>query len=994
MQNFKEILARKDWETLGVTSINRLPMHTPMDFAGKQSLDGQWGFEHFSNVGLLPDEWLTSPQASTTIPVPSNWQLEHQDATDVPIYTNVAYPIPVNPPLVPVDTPIGAYSKTFTLDPAWLASGNIHLSFGAVGSAFHAWLNGEYLGYSEDSRLAAEFDISTLAKADNLLKVVVFRWSKGTYLEDQDMWRLSGIFRSVEVLHLNAIHLTDYQIVTDLDADFDHAEIKVDSQVNGAEKQAQLELALYDGDVLLDQQKGFTAKFTLADPILWSDEIPHLYRVILTLKNLAGEVVQVEEKRVGIRRVEVQDGLLQINGKPVLIRGVNKHEFTPDHGYVVDEATMRSDIQQLKANNFNAVRLSHYPNDPRWYDLCDEYGIYLVDEANIETHGMTPVNRLTDDPAWLPQMMERLTRMVLRDRNHPSIIIWSLGNESGYGRNHQAMYAWLKSFDPTRPVQYEGSGLIMSATDILVPMYARMFDSAPTAPNSLFTLQSLPNENRPIILCEYAHDMGNSLGGFDKYWQAFHKFPKLQGGFIWDWVDQGLAKDGDFAYGGDFGDQPNDRQFSLDGLLFPDRKAKPALAEVKYWQQYFIFNLEKDVLGRAQALTVHNDYLFRTADHESITFELVQFSNQAQADAQVLFTQTQTLDLLAGADLRFELPEFTRDLRKFTVLNVRVNITEARPNLPVGFELAHDQFILNQPLLGTVASPVKPGDFIIERADHELAIQVAGQTLKFDETNGQLIHWQNAAGVEQLLSGVTDQFSRAPLDNDIGVSEVEHIDPNAWYERWKQAGYYDLTSKLLAFDLVTSDQAVTITSQVSYDEAFLSQKRFVITADGRVDLQVDVWRSLDLPAPARIGLSLELKPTGTDFAYLGLGPDENYADRQGTATLGQYRLPISGANTPYIFPSDSGLRTQVYALNYGNLQVTGQAFNFNLSPYSQTQLRQARHRTELKAEAGMWLNLDGFHMGIGGDDSWSPSVATEYLLTAGHYSYNLNLRLQ
>lgn len=466
-----------------------------------------------------------------------------------------------------------------------------------MNSAFHLWCNGRWVGYGQDSRLPSEFDLSDyLLPGENRLAVMVLRWSDGSYLEDQDMWRMSGIFRDVSLLHKPATQIRDLRINTHFNDDFSRATLETEVRVAGNESEdLRVTLQLWDGETLthettsplgseiIDERGAYHDRITLRlnveNPALWSAETPNLYRTVVQLRTADGALIEAEACDVGFRQVHIENGLLLLNGKPLLIRGTNRHEHHPVNGQVMDEATMVQDILLMKQNNFNAVRCSHYPNHPLWYTLCDRYGLYVVDEANIETHGMVPMNRLTDDPAWLPAMSQRVTRMVQRDRNHPSIIIWSLGNESGHGTNHDALYRWIKSEDPSRPVQYEGGGANTTATDIICPMYARVDQDQPFPAVPKWSIKkwlSMPGEQRPLILCEYAHAMGNSFGGFAKYWQAFRQFPRLQGGFVWDWVDQSLIKYDEngkawSAYGGDFGDTPNDRQFCMNGLVFADR---------------------------------------------------------------------------------------------------------------------------------------------------------------------------------------------------------------------------------------------------------------------------------------------------------------------------------------------------------------------------------------------------------------------------------------
>ncbi len=699
------VLARRDWENPGVTQLNRLEAHPPFcswrsadDARTNQrssqlrSLNGQWQFAWFAAPEAVPESWLTSdlPQADT-VNVPSNWQM---DGYDAPIYTNVTYPIPVNPPYVPAQNPTGCYSLTFYIDDIWLDEGQTRIIFDGVNSAFHLWCNGRWVGYGQDSRLPSEFDLSDyLQHGENRLAVMVLRWSDGSYLEDQDMWRMSGIFRDVSLLHKPTTQIRDLRINTWFNDDFSRATLAVEVRVAGnASEDLRVALQLWEGETLtaetnsplgseiIDERGAYHDRVTLClnvkKPALWSAETPNLYRAVVQLRTADGALIEAEACDVGFRQVCIENGLLLLNGKPLLIRGTNRHEHHPINGQVMDEATMVQDIILMKQNNFNAVRCSHYPNHPLWYTLCDRYGLYVVDEANIETHGMVPMNRLTDDPAWLPAMSQRVTRMVQRDRNHPSIIIWSLGNESGHGVNHDALYRWIKSEDPSRPVQYEGGGANTAATDIICPMYARVDQDQPfpAAPKwSIKKWLSMPGEQRPLILCEYAHAMGNSFGGFAKYWQAFRQYPRLQGGFVWDWVDQSLTKYDEngkawSAYGGDFGDTPNDRQFCMNGLVFADRTPHPALYEAKHEQQFFQFTL---LPGAKRQIEVTSEYLFRRSDNEVLHWSIAQDGNPLAAGEIVLDIAPQGRQVITLPDV--PMPETAGQLW----LTVRVEQPQA-----------------------------------------------------------------------------------------------------------------------------------------------------------------------------------------------------------------------------------------------------------------------------------------------------------------------------
>ncbi|CAM7369722.1 beta-galactosidase [Citrobacter cronae] len=1012
------VLARRDWENPGVTQLNRLEAHPPFcswrsadDARTNQrstqlrSLNGQWQFAWFPAPEAVPESWLTNdlPQADT-INVPSNWQM---DGYDAPIYTNVTYPIPVNPPYVPAQNPTGCYSLTFNIEDAWLDEGQTRIIFDGVNSAFHLWCNGRWVGYGQDSRLPSEFDLSDyLLRGENRLAVMVLRWSDGSYLEDQDMWRMSGIFRDISLLHKPTTQISDLRINTRFNDDFSRAVLEAEVRVVGnASEDLRVTLQLWEAETLTDEttsplggeiidERGayhdrVTLRLNVEKPALWSAETPNLYRAVVQLHNADGVLIEAEACDVGFRQIDIKNGLLLLNGKPLLIRGTNRHEHHPVNGQVMDEATMVQDILLMKQNNFNAVRCSHYPNHPLWYTLCDRYGLYVVDEANIETHGMVPMNRLSDDPTWLPAMSQRVTRMVQRDRNHPSIIIWSLGNESGHGVNHDALYRWIKSEDPSRPVQYEGGGANTAATDIICPMYARVDQDQPFPAVPKWSIKkwlSMPGEQRPLILCEYAHAMGNSFGGFAKYWQAFRQYPRLQGGFVWDWVDQSLIKHDDngkawSAYGGDFGDTPNDRQFCMNGLVFADRTPHPALYEAKHEQQFFQFTL---LPGAERQIEVTSEYLFRRSDNEVLHWSIAQDGNPLAAGQIVLDIAPQGRQVITLPDC--PMPETAGQLW----LTVRVEQPRATAWSDAGHISAWQQWKLEEKL-SLARLPTARTAPQLNVSENSFTVENDNKRWQFDRRSGLLTqYWLDDTA--QLLSPLTDQFTRAPLDNDIGVSESTRIDPNAWVERWKAAGHYQVAATLLHCAADALSNAVLITTEHAWqyqgETLFISRKSYRINGHGEMLVTVDVDVASGTPHPARIGLSCQLSQVAERVNWLGLGPHENYPDRLSAACFDRWDLSLDEMYTPYVFPSENGLRCGTRELRYGTHQWRGD-FLFNISRFSQQQLMETSHRHLLQPEAGTWLNIDGFHMGVGGDDSWSPSVSPEFLLSAGRYHYQV-----
>ena len=1020
------VLSRRDWENPASTHYRRLPAHPPfnswrdeddarrdLDSPSRLTLDGEWFFSYFKEPQAVPESWLQEdlPDARG-IAVPSNWQMA---GYDLPIYTNVKYPFPVDPPRVPEHNPTGCYSRDITIPDGWLNQGRTRIIFNGVNSAFYLWCNGLWVGYSQDSRLPAEFDLSGyLHSGQNRLCVMVLRWCDGSYLEDQDMWRMSGIFRSVSLLHKPAVGFHDIRIRTRLDALYTDGVLDVcvalappEAGLSGyslvvslwREDERIAEHRMPFGSAIIDERGRYPERadmrIAVAAPRLWSAETPHLYRAVVALRDSEDAILEVEAYDVGFRQVEIKNGLLQLNGKPLLIRGVNRHEHHPARGQVMDAESMRQDIMLMKQNNFNAVRCSHYPNTPLWYRLCDRYGLYVVDEANIETHGMEPMNRLSDDPVWFPAFSERVSRMVQCNGNHASIIIWSLGNESGHGATHDALYHWVKSRDPGRPVQYEGGGADTPATDIICPMYARVDEDQPFPAVPKWSIKkwlSLPGEGRPLILCEYAHAMGNSLGNFADYWRAFRQYPRLQGGFIWDWADQALERVDNqgrtyWAYGGDFGDRPNDRQFCLNGVVFPDRTPHPALFEVKKQQQFFQFRLLETQPLRIE---VESEYLFRPSDNEILHWSLeLEGTPLRHGELPLGLAPGQT----AALTLAESLPPLHSEGRLY--LQVRILQPAETPWSPAGHCVAWEQWPLACGRLPLTAPDSSAGDVPrLHEKESEFVVCRRRQRWTLDKNSGWLSQWFDDER-PALLAPLTDQFIRAPLDNDIGVSEADHIDPRAWVERWKAAGLFDLEHRCLSIEAEQLSNRVIFRAVHGYfrQDSLLIQSVWHITLDnsGQLETDIRVTVSPNLPPLPRVGAVCQLNGVVKEVDWLGLGPHENYPDRCDGARFSRWRLPFEQMHTPYIFPSENGLRCFTRRLELGEWQISGD-FHFSVSRYGTGQLTRVTHRHLLEPEPGMWLNLDYRHMGVGGDDSWSPSVHEKYLLNDGEYRYTLRFR--
>ena len=1030
MRSFSQIISAREWENQHITHHNVLEAHAPLKAytsregaaartaSNTKSLNGVWKFQLFDAPELVSEAMITEHFDDATwdsIEVPSNWQMQGYDK---PIYTNVKYPFADTPPFVPRDNPTGLYRTSFQCTEQALA--NTHrIVFDGVNSAFHLWCNGKWVGYSQDSRLPAEFDLSAFVKAgENSLAVMVLRWSDGSYLEDQDMWWLSGIFRDVTLVTKPKTAIEDVKIETQLDGAYRDAQLCVDVKISknsdGSSDAYQVKIELYDAQgqkVIEPDVVGFGQRYvdekgpwqevaysqnSVANPHKWSAESPYLYRCVISLENEQGELLDCEAYDVGFRSVEISDGLLKVNGKPLLIRGVNRHEHHPELGHTMTREGMIQDIKLIKQNNFNAVRTAHYPNHPIWYELCDEYGLYLVDEANIETHGQVPMCRLSNDASWLSAYMRRITRLVERDKNHASIIIWSLGNESGIGRNHHAMYQWVKQADPARPIQYEGGGADTAATDILCPMYARVDWDLPVVAHQpevtprigIRKAIALPKEQRPLILCEYAHAMGNSLGSFDKYWQAFRDNPRLQGGFIWDWVDQGITKTDAqgkpyWGYGGDFGDEINDRQFCINGLVFPDRTPHPSLNEVKKAQQFYQFAL---ISTEPVVIEVRSENLFCSSDKETLYWSIAQDGEEQSCGS---------IELLLEPESRIQIEldgiVLPKKANALNHLNLEVRLHQDTKWASKGHVTATEQLTLptsSQLVLDDNTSEHPPQ--VIE-SEERLAIVGAHYRVEFDRITGYVESWLKD-GVEQLASGIRDNFYRAPLDNDIGVSEANRVDPNSWIARWQAAGLDSLTPECIDFSFFTHENKVLVMSKIAHvvegQVRLLSTWQYQLFSDGEVIVDVHVQAAKGLPSLPRVGLSFALKETSNEVTWFGRGPHENYPDRKSSAHIGRYQQSIEQMHTSYIFPSDCGLRCDVREAVIGGFELQGD-FHFSVSRFGQQQLVQAKHTCDLTEQDQLFVYIDGFHMGVGGDDSWTPSVHDEFKLTQEHYRYQV-----
>lgn len=1041
----------------------------------------------------------------------------------IPQYLNFEYPFPVDPPYVPKTNPTGCYRRTFQCDIASQHLDHAFLVFEGVDSAFYCWLNGEYVGYSQDSRLPAEFDVSKLLYRDgrstNTVAVQVMKWSDGSYLEDQDMWRLSGIHRSVRILFKPHTYIQDFRI--DSVIEFEdakllrdpHVEVQVDVvSLSSLAPDIKVEARIYDlRDLSLgkqtmllgsddrelesvwlatsfqcrERQHGFRTTLSINQDSehpfqLWSAEIPHCYVMVLGLL-YQGQLLEYEAHIFGFRKNWISEkGQLLHNGKPIMLQGVNRHEHCPRTGRIVTSDGMKQDATLMKQLNFNAVRCSHYPNHDLWYTICAVWGLYVVDEANVETHGFDPGlknNQInpTCSPEWLAAIVDRGARMYERDKNNPSIICWSLGNEAGYGPAHLAMAGYIRARDATRPIQYEGGGSQTPATDIICPMYARV--------DQVRKLAQDPDQKRPVILCEYAHSMGNSTGNVDKYWKTFHEFDNCQGGFVWDWADQALLghvrlENGReiqaWLYGGDYGDTPNDGQFICNGVVFPDRALKPASHEMKHVQRpietqlvecnsdsgdvlirvlnrYSFLDLVKDCVGAWRVR--HNGLLSNTLGSWT-TFEIEPAYHQVNSGEFIVPLST-TMSSIIDDQPSCSIVE--------SVVEVQWTLKKYHTWASADHVIAFDQIPLQFPIVSISGTPASRGAYLtLTKLDNGLGhVRFSGHTsrgqcmqLTIDSETGDIISYM-VGDFEVLRQPIRVCLYRAPTDNDRGGSGGQ-----SYAARWKSAGLHSLGTKpesckischqgpdnetiietrfelhpiLSAADpLACHDEGVGV-GEIGGAHWFAEKQdsvpcpaetetgddnsrvvivvvRYMIRPDGTLESlwDVDCTRALSkqgpLPSLPRVGIVCAIPKDFDQVEFYGRGPHENYCDRKSSAHLGHYSMPVADLHVPYVFPGECGGRTDTRWVSWKD-QASGMSISaslvtntdppsygqFSSSFYSLETLDRGRHDAELHPDSCIHLHLDAVHMGVGGDDSWSPTVHEEFLVPPSRYTFHVAL---
>ncbi|MCL4793850.1 MAG: DUF4981 domain-containing protein [Bryobacteraceae bacterium] len=953
------------------------------------SLNGTWRFQWSPAPAARPADFFKPEFVDAgwpTLPVPSNWQMHGYGR---PVYTNILYPFPQNPreaPVVPRDkNEVGSYRRTFTLPTGWQGKA-VFLHFEGVDSAFYVWVNGQKVGYSEDSRTSAEFNITKhLKPGENLLAVEVYQYSDGSFVEDQDMWRMSGIFRDVYLWAAPDSRVRDIEVMTVLDANYRDATLTVRAAMANPADSLVLELLDAEGRGVIPPQvrpAAATVEFTARVPNarLWSAESPALYQLLLTHRDGSGRDLAVIPLRVGFRQVEIKQGKLLVNGRAILIKGVNRHEHDPDLGKVPTEALMRSDLELMKQFNVNAVRTSHYPNAPRFYELCDEYGLYVMDEANIEIHhyGNDRRNRLINDPAWKEVLLDRVRRMVERDKNHPSIISWSFGNESGEGENARAAYEWAKQRDPSRPFHNEGS----TANDGLnADINSFMY---PTAERSA----KLAAERRsmPLIVCEYTHAMGNSNGGLQEYWDLFYADNNAQGAFVWDWVDQGLrqpvpgawrelsGRADFFAYGGWWEDAAglhNDGNFCMNGLVSAGREPHPGLHALKYVYRYL--HVRPGDLAKGQIFIKNWHDFTRASDMAEGRWELL-------ADGVGIASGAlPELTLAPGEERAFTvpLPKLAPAAGVEYHLTLRFLLRRDERWARRGHELAWDQFAM--PWRAPAPPPAMPsGELAMQREGARLWLSSEHFAASFDQVQGTLVSYA-WGGQPMLERGPRPDFWRAMTDNDIGgwkaMAGAAAKQPELNWLTWREAGP---AWKAMRFEAQrVSPATVRVVAAGPLPNGGSVTFTYTIHASGEIAVETSYEPGTGLlPFMPRAGTELVVAPGFDRLRWFGRGPVETHWDRQ-FEPLGVYESTVAQEWVDYSRPQENGNKTEVRWIELTNaagqgLRITGEApLSVAARHVSKEDMESAAYSFMLPRRPQVFLNVDRQQMGVGGVDSWS-----------------------
>ena len=1008
-----------EWENPKIFSINKLPPRSHFfafeskklakDNNRKKSqyyydLNGKWKFNLSPNPKKRPIDFYQydfDDSKWSEIMVPGSWELQGHS---FPIYLDEEYPFDPKPPYVPHNyNAVGSYRKTFEMKRNWLDR-DVYIHFGSVRSAFHLWINEKYVGYSQGSKTPAEFNVTDFVRVgQNQLAVEVYRFSDGSYLEGQDTWRISGLEREVYLYSRNKSRITDFLIKADLDSTYRKGlfSLNIDLEnknddINQLIVQAKLiepqrrNRSIFDSTkiVPIDSLASIFIQSSVRRVKQWSAEDPYLYELQLSLLNTEGDLIETMNHQVGFRKVEITNGLFKINGKPIMFRGVNRHEWDPVRGRSITELSMIEDIKLMKEHNINAVRASHYPNQERWYELCNQYGLYVVDEANIEAHGMrfheSSFGFITNDTTWTSQWIDRGIRMLERDKNQPSIIMWSMGNEAGDGQNFVNLYNVLKSKDPTRPVVYEPAEDNFH-TDVVFPMYKNIEFIADYAENNL---------DRPLILCEYAHAMGNSVGNLIDYWQTFEKYDLLQGGFIWDWADQVILKTHSsgkdyWAYGGDVGFEfaENDSNFCANGLVAADRSLNPHIYEVKKIYQPIKF--EAKDLSRG-IITVTNNYDFLNLSH-------LKFSWTINGDNRTLRSgNLANLDLKPGQSqtIYFDLSNITIRPGVHYFLTVKAKTKNNRALLTKNHLVAWEQFEL--PIYkNSIAqnSSLLPQINIFED-DSSLEAYSDNFKILFNKISGQISEFTVGDSIDLFISPSQLHFWRAPNDNDLGNQM-----PNRT-QVWKNAGQR-MTTISFKSSLINNVAYIDIVSKDSLSKTTVISN-YNVFGNGAVLVKQNIeLEDNSLPEIPRFGMKFSLPKDYNDLTWYGRGPHESYWDRKTSAAIGYYSGSVWGQTFKYVRPQETGNKTDVFWMTLSNGQNGLMAIglpHFDGSvhqyPYSDLDyypgVRRHGKIDLIPKDQVDWL-IDYKQMGVGGDNSWGAKPLDKYTLYPQDYEFSFML---
>ena len=1003
-----------EWKDPVVNEVNRSPMHTSY-FAYQDehsalkgckeasqnfmSLNGIWKFLWVKDADKRPMNFYKisyDDKSWDNMQVPGLWAL---NGYGDPVYVNYGYPwrnqFAGEPPAIPVaDNQVGSYRKEIIIPVDWKGK-EIFAHFGAVSSNMYLWVNGQFVGYSEDSKLEAEFNLSRYLKpGKNLIAFQVFRWCDGSYLEDQDFLRLAGVGRDCYLYVRNKKYIQDIRVTPDLDAQYLDATLHVAMNLKGG---GTVDLKLLDPlgkEIVATSVKGtgqIQTRMEVANPGKWSAENPILYTLIATLKD-KGDVVEVIPVNVGFRKIELKNAQILVNGQPVLFKGVNRHEMDPDNGYYLSPQRMIQDIKIMKAFNINAVRTSHYPNDNLWYDLCDRYGLYVVAEANVESHGIGGHKTLAKNPLFAKAHLERNQRNVQRSYNHPSVIFWSLGNEAGFGANFEACYTWIKNEDKTRAVQYE-QAKTNEFTDIFCPMYQDYEGNREYCEGDI---------DKPLIQCEYTHAMGNSLGGFKEYWDLIRKYPKYQGGFIWDFVDQSLRwknKEGVsfYAYGGDWNPyDASDNNFMDNGLINPDRQPNPHMYEVGYFYQS-IWVTPVDLPNGA--INVYNENFFRNLDDYYLEWEL-------QADGEIVrkgmvgklnVAPQQT----ATVQLGYMMDDICQD--KELLLNVMFKLKKAESLLPAGHVVAKKQLTILPYKTPDLAISNMPNSNIkvcaptvIENDVNYLIVEGEHFRLDFDKHDGYLCKYE--INGRQLLnegSKLTPNFWRAPTDNDLGAGLQKK------YAAWKNTGIY-----LNELEQKVENDLVIVNSEYTM-EAVKAKLYLTYTINNcgavKITQKMTVDQSATVSDLFRFGMQVQICEELEQVSYYGRGPIENYSDRNNSTWLGKYRQTVSDQFYSYIRPQENGTRTDIRWWKLMDKGGNGlkliadapcsvSALHYSIEVLDDGERKEQRHSEFLPCVDYINLCIDKVQMGVGGVNSWGALPLKDYRLPYQDYEFSFLLQ--